>query len=552
MKAFDVCGPLPTGTTVLEASAGTGKTFTIAALTARYVAEGAADLSEIMLVTFGNAASRELRDRVRERLVSAERGLRDPAAARVDERDAVLQLLADAPPEEVQRRRERLARALAGFDEATIATTHSFCSRMLAGLGMAADADPAAAFVEDIDDLVREVVDDLYLRTFAGAPDPPFLTHAELLQLGRQAVGSDRQAELWPLSDDGDPGRRRRAAQAVRREAERRKRLVGLVDYDDWLSLLRDALAHPASGAAACERVAARYRVVMVDEFQDTDPVQWEILDRAFHGRTTLVLIGDPKQAIYAFRGGDVTTYLAAAAEATTEATLGTNWRSDAPLIEALDLVFGGAALGHERIVVRPVEAAHGRSRLTGAGAPLRLRRLPRTGHGRLWRGVPAVGRLRDAVACDVAADIVDLLSGDAEYAGRAVQPGDVAVLVRTNAQGSLVRETLGRAGCRRCSPAAAASSPPPAHGRGSGCWRPWSSRIGPGGCARLRSRSSSATTSRPSTRPATSSPTGSARDCAGGRTCWPTAAWPPSSRCSPPRRACPSGCSRDRTASGC
>jgi exodeoxyribonuclease V beta subunit len=447
VNAFDVCGPLPTGTTVLEASAGTGKTFTIAALTARYVAEGAAELSQIMLVTFGNAASRELRDRVRERLVSAERGLREPGAARKDEGDPVLQLLADAPDDEVECRRQRLARALAGFDEATIATTHSFCSQMLAGLGMAADADPAAVFVEDIDDLVREVVDDLYVRTFAGSADPPFLSHAELLELGRRAVGSDRQATLWPVTDEGQAGRRRRAAAAVRREVERRKRTVGLVDYDDWLSLLRDALTDDSSGTVACERVSARYRVVMVDEFQDTDPVQWEILERAFHGRTTLVLIGDPKQAIYAFRGGDVTTYLAAAVEATTEATLSTNWRSDAQLLGALDLLFGGAALGHERIVVRPVDAAQPEARLTGAGAPLRLRRLERTGHGRMWQGVPSVARLRDAVACDVAADVVDLLSGGAQYEGRAVQPGDLAVLVRTNAQGHLVRETLGRAG---------------------------------------------------------------------------------------------------------
>jgi exodeoxyribonuclease V beta subunit len=447
VNAFDVCGPLPTGTTVLEASAGTGKTFTIAALTARYVAEGAAELSQIMLVTFGNAASRELRDRVRERLVSAERGLRDPDAARKDGDDPVLQLLADAPDDEVECRRQRLARALAGFDEATIATTHSFCSQMLAGLGMAADADPTAVFVEDIDDLVREVVDDLYVRTFAGSVAPPFLSHAELLELGRRAVGSDRQATLWPLTDEGQAGRRRRAADAVRREVERRKRTVGLVDYDDWLSLLRDALTDESAGAVACERVAARYRLVMVDEFQDTDPVQWEILQRAFHDRTTLVLIGDPKQAIYAFRGGDVTTYLAAAAAATTEATLGTNWRSDAQLLDALDLLFGGAALGHERIVVRPVDAAHPEARLTGAGAPLRLRRLERGGHGRTWQGVPSVARLRDAVACDVAADIVDLLSGGAQYEERAVQPGDLAVLVRTNAQGQLVRETLGRAG---------------------------------------------------------------------------------------------------------
>jgi exodeoxyribonuclease V beta subunit len=447
VNAFDVCGPLPTGTTVLEASAGTGKTFTIAALTARYVAEGAAELSQIMLVTFGNAASRELRDRVRERLVSAERGLRDPAAARADERDPVLRLLADVPDDEVERRRERLARALAGFDAATIATTHSFCSQMLAGLGMAADADPSAVFVEDIDDLVREVVDDLYVRTFGSSADLPFLSHAEFLELGRRAVGSDRQATLWPSDGEGPAARRRRAAAAVRKEVEQRKRRLGLVDYDDWLSLLRDALTDDASGAVACERVASRFRVVMVDEFQDTDPVQWEILERAFHGRTTLVLIGDPKQAIYAFRGGDVTTYLTAAAEATTEATLGINWRSDAPLLGALDLLFGGAALGHERIVVRPVGSAHPEARLSGAGAPLRLRRLGRAGHGRLWQGVPSVARLRDAVACDVAADVVDLLSGGAQHEGRAVQPGDLAVLVRTNAQGHLVRGTLGRAG---------------------------------------------------------------------------------------------------------
>lgn len=56
-----------------------------------------------------------------------------------------------------------------------------------------------------------------------------------------------------------------------------------------------------------------RWPIVMVDEFQDTDPVQWQVIDRAFSGRSTLILIGDPKQAIYAFRGGDIVTYLRAA-----------------------------------------------------------------------------------------------------------------------------------------------------------------------------------------------------------------------------------------------
>jgi len=80
--AFDVCGPLPTGTTVLEASAGTGKTFTIAALAARYVAEGVATLPELMLVTFGREATTELRERVRARLLAAQRALAEPNAAR--------------------------------------------------------------------------------------------------------------------------------------------------------------------------------------------------------------------------------------------------------------------------------------------------------------------------------------------------------------------------------------------------------------------------------------------------------------------------------------
>src|SRR6201986_2353186 len=115
--AFQVGGPLPTGTTVLEASAGTGKTFTIAALAARYVAEGLATLPELMLVTFGREATTELRGRVRARLLAVARA-----------RDAEVPAhLAAAPDAEVAVRRARLVHALATFDAATIATTHQFC-----------------------------------------------------------------------------------------------------------------------------------------------------------------------------------------------------------------------------------------------------------------------------------------------------------------------------------------------------------------------------------------------------------------------------------------
>ena len=96
IRPFDVCGPLPTGITVLEASAGTGKTFTIAALAARYVAEGT-PLEQLLLVTFTRMATGELRERVRERLVSAEQGL-DRALAGAPPPDEVVALLAKGTP----------------------------------------------------------------------------------------------------------------------------------------------------------------------------------------------------------------------------------------------------------------------------------------------------------------------------------------------------------------------------------------------------------------------------------------------------------------------
>jgi exodeoxyribonuclease V beta subunit len=447
---FDVCGLLPEGTTVLEASAGTGKTFTIAALATRYVAEGAADLSEVMLVTFSRAATQELRERVRERLVTAERGLVDPARARAHDGDALLRLLAGVPDDEVQRRRRRLTRALASFDAATIATTHGFCQQMLAGLGMAGDLEPATTFVDRIDDLVAEVVDDLYLRKFARSPTPPMIDYGVARKIARDAM-ADPHAELVPTdAADGSAAQQRYGlAVAVRREVESRKRARQLLDYDDLLTRLRDALLDPVRGPAARERIRSRYRVVLVDEFQDTDPVQWKILHTTFHATTTLVLIGDPKQAIYAFRGADLRTYLTASGAATSRCTLARNWRSDADLLTALAAVFRGAALGDVEIVVRPVDAEHAGRRLAGAGAPLRLRVASRAVAGDPRGGMPRVSTARPLVAQDVASDIVTLLSGPAVLTvdgERPVRAGDVAVLVRTNDQAVLVRDELARA----------------------------------------------------------------------------------------------------------
>ncbi|MDD7939275.1 UvrD-helicase domain-containing protein [Actinomycetospora lutea] len=453
--SFDVCGPLPTATTVLEASAGTGKTFTIAALAARYVAEGHATLPQVMLVTFGREATRELRERVRERFVRTERGLADPEAARLDEKDPVTQHLARADDDIVAERRARLTAALAGFDAATIATTHQFCQDMLTGLGIVGDTDPDGTFVERIDDVVTEVVDDFYLRKYAvpGAPAPHF-DRTVALEIGR-AVVNDPSAGIAPEQDiEGPAGARASFARAVRQEVERRKRRRRLFTFDDMLTRLRTALTNRSLGEAACARLRDRFSVVLVDEFQDTDPIQWEILRVAFHGHSALTFIGDPKQAIYAFRGADVVSYLQAVDSAGTKSGLATNWRSDAPLVRALEKIFNGAALGDEKIVVPPVASAHPQRRLVGAPrpAPFRLRVLPREGLRSTYRSsLPIVGGVREKVAADLAADIAELVAADSRWEdGRedpTLGPGDIAVLVRTNANASLVREALTAAG---------------------------------------------------------------------------------------------------------
>ncbi|MBI2245699.1 MAG: UvrD-helicase domain-containing protein, partial [Nocardioides sp.] len=370
VRPFAITDPLPAGTVLLEASAGTGKTWTIGALLTRYVAEGVARLDQLLVVTFGRAASQELRERVRAQLVEAERVLGDDPVAgdSGDPGDSELvTLLRSWGADERRRGHRRVTEALAGFDAATIATTHQFCSMVLDSLGVAGDTDSRARLVEDLDDLVKETVDDLYLRAFADAE--PAFTHDEAMAIARAAVG-DPQARLEPAGADRSTiaGRKVSFADAVRTELDRRKRRLGILSYDDLLSQLADALAQP--GSAAAQRMRARWRIVLVDEFQDTDPVQWEVLDRAFSGHATMVLIGDPKQAIYAFRGGDVTTYLRAAETAQTRQTLAVNRRSDGPLLAAVQTLLAGAELGDERIVVHDVTAHHGESRLAGAPVP--------------------------------------------------------------------------------------------------------------------------------------------------------------------------------------
>ncbi|BBX48060.1 exodeoxyribonuclease V subunit beta [Mycobacterium cookii] len=447
MEPFNLLGPLPAAnaTTVLQASAGTGKTFALAGLVTRYLAEGKATLDQMLLITFSRSASQELRERVRRQIADAVIAFDDPST--VGENQLVAYLL-DAPVDEREARKQRLRDALAGFDAATIATTHQFCQLVLKSLGVAGDTASNVTLLEGLDDLTAEIVADLYLAHFGQQRDDPILEYGPALKLAHEAVGNPA-AELRPR--DADPGSEAAArvdfAKDVLAELETRKRRLGVLGYDDLLSRLAAALDTNDSPARA--RMRHRWPIVMVDEFQDTDRVQWEVIDRAFSGHSTVILIGDPKQAIYAFRGGDIVTYLGAAKTADDRKTLATNWRSDSALLERLQVALGGAQLGDADIVVEDVAAHHKGHRLVGAphNDPFRLRVVARETLGRSGVTHPPIDAIRDHIGADLAADIRALLASGATFGDEPLCARDIAVIVERHKDAEVCFQALSGAG---------------------------------------------------------------------------------------------------------
>lgn len=239
--------------------------------------------------------------------------------------------------------------------------------------------------------------------------------------------------------------------------------------YDDLIEQVAAALAGE-HGAALQRRLREQYQVALVDEFQDTDARQWSIFQRVFglpDAAPGLFLIGDPKQAIYGFRGGDVRTYLDAASQAATAAPLTRNFRSRPVLLETLSALYATAPQNPFHTEGIAFEAVHAGGNcknadylLGGVPAPaLTLWQAPAvvdengepTGKSHSASAsralataacVDAIGAVLDASKNEAAA-LRDRLSG----APRAVLPGDIAVLVRTNKEAMQLRQALVAAG---------------------------------------------------------------------------------------------------------
>jgi len=247
-----------------------------------------------------------------------------------------------------------------------------------------------------------------------------------------------------------------RDALAASREAlDRIKRRANLMAFDDLIRRLRDAL-RGGGGPRLAEQIAARYRVALIDEFQDTDPLQFEIFDRIYHERdgTGLLMIGDPKQAIYSFRGADIHAYVRAKRETpgTAQHTMGINWRSTSQLVAGVNALFDrldDPFLFADDIRFTRVDAAgraDARSLLIDGAVPVPLR---------FWipddEGTVGSTAYREASARAVATACAGLLrgarAGRVTLDGRPLRPRDVAVLVRSGREAEQVQSALRAAG---------------------------------------------------------------------------------------------------------
>ena len=569
MKPFDLLHTPLEGTNLIEAGAGTGKTYALTGLFLRLIVEKGLSPEQILVVTFTEAATEELRDRIRQKLGEALRVFSNGEG----EDPFLVQLL-----EKTENRslvQGILRAALCTFDQAAISTIHGFCRRMLHECAFESGSLFDTDLVTDQQDLRQEVLHDFwrsnlydaspqflrylvaknmtpdrFFSPFAqirGLPDLKIIPQPDMPDTAPQE-GAFRASFLalqrtWPGARDTvqdllfhHPGlnRSRYSKTTVRKlmfhmgryidfeegepvlfagfekfstdtviravkkgqcppqhpffdlcrdhlrnqealeagferrllgmrcalwksfglELEKRKTEKNIQSFDDLLVYMDRALNRKKGGGAMIKAVRRKFRAALIDEFQDTDPVQYRIFERLFDSKDGLLfLIGDPKQAIYGFRGADIFTYMDASRAAHSRYTLLENWRSDPGLIRAVNTLFGRTKrpFVYEDIPFKKAVPAPGKD-----AEPLSIEDRPAqplvlwfagselgTGEGRPITKERARKIIPGVVAGEIARLILCGRNGRAKLGDRPLREGDMAVLVRTNGEARLMKEAL-------------------------------------------------------------------------------------------------------------
>lgn len=369
---------------ILDASAGTGKTYTLEHLVLHLLIEERIAIDQILVVTFTRRATAELQERIRKQL--ARMLLPDAGVAQISaqEQDRYWTLDDEA--------RAWLQQNLNQFDTAQIFTIHSFCQNILTGHAFANHqlfsgklVDGDRLFEETYYEILRTVyardpelsrwldvwlyfepeganglIKDLRKVVQSQYPLQPEFTEQEfedVLQVVKNQKSIEKSrvktAVLHKFKD------------AIQQALDAKKKLEGMFTYDDMLKLVHDTLySEDTRSDALLAALRARYKYALVDEFQDTDQVQWEVFRRIFvesDRKNILCAIGDPKQAIYGFRGADVDTYFSAIAElreaGAIEIQLTENFRSSPEMIAAYNEIFSETFFTTPNQYPAPVQA---------------------------------------------------------------------------------------------------------------------------------------------------------------------------------------------------
>lgn len=537
------------GVHLIEASAGTGKTYTITSLILRLLVEREIPIEKILAVTFTTAATSELKSRVERRLAAARRHLLGELG---DTKDEVFEALGAI---DRQRALLLIERALGSMDRAAIFTIHGFAGRALSESAFESGVPLELEVIADEERLAHDAALDFWAEHIAWLPsdrfaelggfrlygelvrtarialinrempivelDPPSVlerirkgidaevraaferaaslfavNHQELERylssgvVNKRTYRSDtiaKDSALWahffssndafstlpedderwtadkareravggrspshPLLDAIGALRRSRALLADHIALEKASLLRACIEgvqakvtaeharartrsFDDLLLSLRRALLKPDAREPGCiaSVLEGRYQVALIDEFQDTDPIQYDIFREIFARRRepALFLIGDPKQSIYAFRGADVLAYLKAGRDAASgHWTLDRSYRSSPSVVRAQNTIFEPVRkpFGIEGIVYDTISANEGREDelFDSAGRALPGGVVLTTPESRRGGNVPLVAQL-----------IVERLNSGETLAGRPLSPRNFAVLCRTNAQ---------------------------------------------------------------------------------------------------------------------
>jgi len=446
-NVFELTHPLPSREwLLLEASAGTGKTYSLTALVARYVAEEGLRADELLMVTFTRAAAAEMKQEVREQLLRALNAVNAPDSEKLD---PWLANLRNCAADELVQRRERLETAISNIDSATISTIHGFFQQALGDLGIRSGDAKTPAPAESDAVVSQKVIRDVLVNRFAanalaldptGSKDPTSIEGSVATVL--KSTSSNLAAELAPAPDASPAGQWSSIIQELRKAIKEERVAQGVVAFDDLIVDLVEKLDDPTLGEEIIRVLRSRYRLVLIDEFQDTDTFQWRLFSKVFDLAgvpdefLALIVVGDPKQAIYRFRGADIDAYLKAAADRSmSKRQMTTNYRSDRPLVEALNAWLTGVTFGDEHIAYVPVTTpdSHADARLSGGGQPLQFRFLANPNKEN-------VDPVRAAISIDVADHIEKLLKEGkiAPEPGSSSEPrpvklDDICILVRVH-----------------------------------------------------------------------------------------------------------------------